>query len=318
VFTQGALTPLPSDAPVELAELVRFFRQPVRALLKARAGLSLFEADPAPPPQIPVDLDGLQRYEVGERLLLLHLQGQELETLQAAEWRRGTLPPRAFGSRVLEDVGAKVAEVVASAGPFLSAPATKVEVATELAGRPLVGTVAGVHGDDLVQVSYAKLSARHKLTAWIQLLALAVARPGRPWRAVTVTARGVSLLGPVEPEWAARWLASLVELQDVGLQEPLPFAARTSALYAQYRSTGQPLTPPQWKDVNQQWERDWDASYACFYDHDPARPALSRLDLLREEPHRPGEQLADLVEDSRFGTLARRVFEPLLWVENRS
>ena len=318
VYDRRPLAPLAGDTPVELAELVRFYRHPVRALLKTRAGMSLFEDDASPTPQIPVDLDGLQRWDIGERLLLLHLQGQELETLKAAEWRRGTLPPRAFGSRILEDVGAKVAEVAASAAPFLAAPATKVEVATELASRPLTGTVAGVHGDDLVQVSYANLSARHKLAAWIQLLALAAARPGRPWRAVNVTGRGVTALGPVEPAWAARWLAGLVELQDLGLREPLPFAARTSALYAQYRRTGQPLARPQWASLRHQWDRDCDPSYACFYGHDPDRPALTGFDVLLAEPHRPGEELADLVEETRFGTLARRVFDPLLWVEDRS
>jgi len=318
VFGRSPLSPVPQDGPVELGELVRFFRHPVRALLRARAGVSLYADDEALAPQIPVSLDGLEKWGIGERLLELHLQGQELDALRAAEWRRGALPPRAFGAQVLTEVTGKVAEVRDAAAPFLDEPATKVEIAATLNGRPLVGTVTGVHGDDVVHVSFSQLNARHRLTAWLQLLALSAGRPGRPWRAVVVARRGLSVLGPVEPAWATRALLDLVELQHLGLREPLPFAPRTSALYTQIRRTGQDLGRPQWSDVAKQWAQESDETYARFFGHDPERPALTGLDVLLAEPGRPAEALGDLVEPTRFGTLARRVFDPLLWVEGQS
>ena len=318
VFGRRPLTPAPEDEAVELAELLRFFRHPVRALLRARANVSLYAEDPPPAPQIPVSLDGLERWAVGERMLALHLQGQELDVLRAAEWRRGELPPRAFGAKVLDTVAQQVGEVREAAEPFLGQPAVKVEIAAQVGGRPLVGTVTGVHGDDVVQVSYSQLNAKHRLSAWLQLLALSAGRPGRPWRAVSVARRGLSVLGPVEPAWAARALLDLVALRQVGLREPLPFAPRTSARYTQIRRTGQELSRSQWADVAKEWTQECDESYAHFFGHDPEHPSLTGLDVLLAEPGRPQEALGALVEPTRFGTLARRVFDPLLWVEGQS
>lgn len=318
VFGRTTLAPLPGDGPVELAELVRFFRHPVRALLRTRAGVSFYADDESPDAQIPVDLDGLGRWEIGERLLQLHLQGAELGVLQAAEWRRGLLPPRAFGSRAMEQVSIQVAEVRDAAAPYRQQPATKVEVASRLGGRPLVGTVRGVHGDDVVAVSFSRLSARHRLVAWLELLALTVAHPDRPWRAVCVGRRGTTVIGPVEPAWAERALADLVEVQQLGLREPLPFAPKTSALYSQIRRTGQEPTKPQWSDISKEWAQECDDSYARFFGNDPQGRGRSGLELLLAEPARPGEELGALVEPTRFGTLARRVFDPLLYVEAQS
>ncbi|WP_375425274.1 exodeoxyribonuclease V subunit gamma [uncultured Friedmanniella sp.] len=318
VFGRTALAPLPGDGPVELAELIRFFRHPVRALLRSRAGVSFYADEDVAEPQIPVDLDGLGRWEIGERLLQLHLQGAELDVLQAAEWRRGLLPPRAFGSRVMEAVSQQVVEVRTAAAPFREQPAAKVEIAGRLSGRPLVGTVTGIHGDDVVAVSFSRLSARHRLVAWLELLALTVAHPGRPWRAVCVGRRGTAVLGPVEPAWAERALADLVALQQLGLREPLPFAPKTSARYSQVRRIGQELTKQHWSDLHKEWDQETDESYGRFFGTDPDGGGRSGLDLLLAEPSRPGEELGALVEPTRFGTLARRVFDPLLYIEAQS
>lgn len=317
VFDRRPLTPLPPGAPVELAELTRFYGHPLRALLRARAGISLYGADDRPDEQIPVELDGLQRWEIGSRLLELHLQGHELALLQAAEWRRGLLPPRVFGGQVIQQVSEQVSAVREAAAPFLGQPPRKVEVATHLGDRPLVGTLGHARGDDLVQVSYSALNARHRLQGWIELLAVTVARPDRPWRAVTVARRGLSVLGPVEPAWALRWLSSLVELYDAGLREPLPFAPKTSARYAQLRRNEAELAPPQWRDLHNEWRQECDDTYARFFDPAPQPGQAVELDALLAEPSRPGEELASFSEPTRFGTVARRVFHPLLWMADR-
>ncbi|GAA1851826.1 exodeoxyribonuclease V subunit gamma [Microlunatus capsulatus] len=311
VFARAPLPALPDEGPVELAELTRFFRHPLRGLLRARAAVSLYGEDEPPDPEIPADLDGLQRWVVGERMLGLHLQGVELDVLRAAEWRRGDLPPRAFGSRVLDDVTAQVAEVRAAAEPYLGEGPQRVELAGRLGDRLLVGTVTGVHGDDVVQVSYSRLSARHRLQAWVELLALTALRPGRPWRAVSVARRGRSVLGPLDPGWAARVLADLVELQRTGLAEPLPFAAKTSAEYALIRFADRPLAP-RMKLLRGVWRDEGDDLYARFFDPPPGGHGPTGLDALLAEPSRSTEERGSLAEPSRFGTLARRVFHPLI------
>ena len=55
--------------------------------------------------------------------------------------------------------------------------------------------------------------------------------------------------------------------------------------------------------------READRPFGLFY------PAADGLAALEAEPARPEEERGGTGEPSRFGTLARRVFQPLLSVE---
>src|SRR3712207_7907010 len=99
-----------------------FYRHPPRELLRRRAGVNLRDSDDSVESQLPIDLDGLRRWQIGDRLLQQHLQGVELSRLEAAEWRRGQLPPRSFGRQVLDRVSQQVATIGAAAEPFRVEP----------------------------------------------------------------------------------------------------------------------------------------------------------------------------------------------------
>jgi exodeoxyribonuclease V gamma subunit len=247
---------------------------------------------------------------VGDRMLRLHLQGNDLGRLRDAEWRRGAVPPRMLGARVLGQLMEEVEEVAGAAGEFVTEEPERHEVDVLLPGDVrLTGTVAQVRGDHLTRVGFSRLSAKHRLAAWLELLALTATDPGRPWRAAVVGARGRSLLGPVSAAWANQVLADLVVLRRTGLREPLPFAARTSAHYAALRHAGQPLAREQLRDLDKTWAMDRDPAYEQFFG---AKVPLSGL-MAAES--RPDEERGALGEPSRFGTLARRVFTPLLLCE---
>jgi exodeoxyribonuclease V gamma subunit len=98
-------------------------------------------------------------------------------------------------------------------------------------------------------------------------------------------------------------------LRRTGLREPLPFAARTSAHYAALRHAGQPLAREQLRDLDKTWAMDRDPAYEQFFG------ANVPLSGLMAAPSRPDEERGALGEPSRFGTLARRVFTPLLLCE---
>ena len=96
-----------SPAPlVELDDLVRFVERPVRAFLRQRLGISVGDYSDEIDDALPVELDGLELWGVGERLLERGSPGAELDAAVAAEIARGTLPPgRARPTRSL-DAGA--------------------------------------------------------------------------------------------------------------------------------------------------------------------------------------------------------------------
>jgi exodeoxyribonuclease V gamma subunit len=302
--------PLPDRADEELVslhDLIRFFSHPIRALMYDRAGLAIIRPDESPDEQIPVSLTGLDAWSIGDRLLRLRIAGHEPEALTAAEWRRGYLPPRGLGQRAIRQITDQVEQLVQTAQPFLTDQPAPYEVQAGVGVVRLTGTVSGVMGDSVVQVSYSKLAAKHRLQAWLRLLALTVTEPGRTWKAVTIGRLGCSQLGPVEATWATRVLADLIDLRRTGLREPIPFSPKTSAEYAALRYRDRP--PHLYRrQLERLWAEDLDEAYERFFG--------SSFDAILAQPSIFTEVRGGLAEPSRFGTLARRVFQPLLAVEN--
>ena len=224
VYPQDALPGSRSAGPVAIADLVRFFQHPVKALLRDRGGLPTWDDRDPITDELPITLDGLEGWGVGDRMVTQLLQGADPDRLAGAEWRRGTLPPRALGARALEAVQRQATEVAERARPWLVGEPDSRDVALEIGDRLLTGTIGPLHGQTLVSVSYSSLAAKHRLGAFIRLLALTAAHPGLEWQAVTIGRRGTSVLGPLDPGWAALVLDDQLDLYETGLREPLPFA----------------------------------------------------------------------------------------------
>ena len=302
-YADLVLDPLPTRRDVELGDLYRFFHHPVRALLRARAQL-FDEREERVDEQIPVELDGLQRWAVGDRMLAAHLAGAPLEVVEAAEWRRGEVPPRALGQRLVTKLSEDVASVAGSASSWLTTPAERVDLVVDLADVRVSGSVAGVRGDAAVRVLFSKPSTKHRLQAWVELLALTLARPDRAWRAVVVGRNGAFELGPVPVDYAQAVLADLVAVQGAGLAAVLPFAPETSWAYAVHRHRGSDWQ--QGFSMGDAWQKDRDALWERVLGPAPELEALMGLeaDAAGDRPV-PGESTA-------FGTFARRVYQPLL------
>jgi exodeoxyribonuclease V gamma subunit len=315
-FLPGPLPDPEETGDLELAELVAFLEHPARAFLRQRLGVSLRSDEEEIDDALSVELDPLQTWAVGDRLVQARLAGADAESCQQAEWRRGTLPPGALGWRVLQEVGTTVERLVAAGADRRRAPPRAVDVTVDLGGRRLVGTVGAVHGDTVVRVEYSKLAAKHRLRAWAQLLVLAAHDPRTRWTAVTIgrgKGSGVarSTLGPVPAGDARARLAELVDLRARGLCAPLPMGVTTSEVYATKRVGGMTETNAQAAAMN-----DWNGSFAGRADaaHAMVWGAGAPFAELLAQPC-PDEERWPVAESTRFGFLARRLWDPLLAVE---
>ena len=216
-----------------LQELRSFATAPVRSLLAQRLRVSDPWEDEIPGDVVTLELDGLGEWGVGTRALDALQRGRDIADIVAAERGRGTLPPDPLATRTLTKVGPKVVELHERAREWLQGPdgtlaSEAVEVDAALPdGRRVVGSVTGLRGRTLLRLQYSSLSPKHRLEAWIDLLALVATRPGSVDAAVVVgrgstSSSGLSRLRAPEPDEAARYLLELAQLRDLGLRTPPP------------------------------------------------------------------------------------------------
>jgi len=238
-FISGPLpAPLPDD--VVLAELVAFFRDPVKGFFRALDYTLPWEVDGVED-AMPVDINALEEWTVGDRMLHDMLHGMDPDQARQAEWRRGTLPPGNLGWRKANEICDQAALIADAARPYRSAEPGAVDVDIDLSGgRRLIGTVSPVYGNRLVSVTYSKLDGRHLLQPWIPLLALLAHAAGRDWSAISIgrprrgtTPRVEIMNRPAES--ALELLADLVAMYDEGRREPLPLPVKTSYAWADAR-----------------------------------------------------------------------------------
>ncbi|WP_341928362.1 exodeoxyribonuclease V subunit gamma, partial [Nocardioides psychrotolerans] len=231
--------PLP-ERPVEdvsLADLKAFFTHPVRAFLRQRLEVSVPLSPDELRDAIPVELDNLEAWQVGDHLLREVLAGQDPTAVMTAEQLRGTLPPGGLGSGALAKVVAESQKLFDRTADLRVGEARSVDVDVDLGGgRRLSGTVSGLYGAKLVSLGYSRLKPRQRLHSWIDLLALSAARPDSSWTAHAVGRERAgprrALAGPLDHR-AADHLRTLVELRDLGLRTPLPLPIQTAAAWAE-------------------------------------------------------------------------------------
>ena len=318
--------PLPAEpaALVELESLVRFAERPVRAFLRQRLGISVGEFDDEVADALPVELDGLELWGVGRRLLEGTLAGADLDACIAAEIARGTLPPGRLAKPVIDKIRPTVEEIAKQARAAIATGAEprSVDVKVALAGgRTLSGTVPGVRGDVLLAVTYSRVNARHRLAAWVRLLALTAAHPERSFEAVTVgRARSgahedarvtIARIPDLAADAAHARLATLVDLYDRGMREPLPLACLTSAAYAEAAAAGENATAA----ARRAWESRWNYPREdAELEHQLVLGGVRTFDELVAQAPRADEAGDgwDAGETTRFGRLARRLWDGLL------
>jgi exodeoxyribonuclease V gamma subunit len=311
-FFTGPL-PGPAQDDVALADLVAFFRDPIKGFFRALDYALPWEVDEVKD-EMPVEIDNLEQWASGDRMLRDMLRGMDPGRATEAEWRRGTLPPGQLGWRKAKEIRAQAAALAAEALRLRGGASDAYDVDVPLDDRRrLTGTVSPVFGTRTVSVTYSRLGGKRLLESWIPLLALKAAIPRRDWTALCI-GRGKKagqierrLLGPAPDSREA--LRDLVRLYDAGRREPLPLPLRTSYAWADARNSDRDPV----KVAGFRW-----ASQNNF-DGENAEPAhervwgtRARLDVLLGAPH-PGEETPG--EGTRLGALAARLWLPLLQAE---
>jgi exodeoxyribonuclease V gamma subunit len=324
--------PLPARRSkiVELDDLVRFVSHPARAFLRQRLGVSVGDFSDELSDDLPVELDALEQWAVGQRLLEALLAGTPIADAVEVEVARGTLPPGRLALPVLDRVR-PVAEQIAAEVHALCGDgfeAASADVNLDLGdGRRLSGTVAGVGGDLVRTVAYSRVRPNARLAAWVRLLALTASDPQRPFEALTIgrarpgapdhAAVTIARIARLDPATAREQLATIVDLHERGMREALPIATLSSAAYA--RAAGGRKDPVE--VARKQWESGFRfEGEDAQPEHELIHGGVLAFDELLAQPPRDDESGEgwDERETTRFGRCARRLWEGLLAHEQLS
>ena len=332
-FLAAPLPPAGEDV-IALEDLISFVVTPARAFLLARLGVRLSEPRDEIDDALPVELDALEEWGVGQRLLDALLAGEATTEAYRAEIARGLLPPGQLAlplvQRQLTTANAIATVARAEAGSVAPAPLPVYVPLPD--GRLLSGGIAAVRGAVLLGPTFSRLQAKQRLTAWVRLLAQTATDPEPPFTAITVgRGRGeqirVARIPPLAEDPAGRARAAageltrLVDLYDRGMCEPLPLPCRTACAWAEAARLGD--DPAQ--QAADEWRSSWlkDGSRWLKEDADPEEQLIyggRTFDELLAETPAPGESGPgwEETETTRLGRLARRLWDPLLDREQAS
>ncbi len=323
-FLQMPLEPL-DNSIVDLSELEYFLRFPVRSFLRRRLGVSLSTGRDEVVDSLPVELDGLERWGLGERMLVSVMAGGDVDACLAAERARGMLPPGSLSDPMIESVLSDLVGLVGASSDDRPPTSTAVNV-TLPGGTTLVGTVPRIRGNVIHRVTFSRMSAGLRIVAWLHLLALSAAMPEREFEAVTF-ARGrggpegssvsiariasVSGDGGARSDVARRQLDTIVDLYFRSMCEPPPLYCKTSAAWAEAVSRNRAPKPAA--------SGEWTSKYGLPREDQQDEHVLvlggvvSFDELLQLEPHadESGDDW-DHQETSRLGRWACRLWAGLL------
>ena len=301
-FFAGTLAPKVDEGVIELADLVAAVEHPTRAFLRQRLGLSLRTDDDRPADALDLSLDGLGKWQVGDRILAALLEGRDADAVCAAERARGALPPGALGERVLADTRTKADRIAEAARAIATGPSGSLEVDVALPdGRHVVGTVADVFpGGTIRPATFSSMSAKLRLRLWVHHLAASATPPGRALTSIQVARWGAKFrqfgLPPIDADVAVAHLADLATLRDEVLCAPLPLYCATSFAWVTAQRAGD-------EDPVAAAAKEWTSDFRW------TREDRDAEHLLVHDGQRP---LDDVLADPAFEALARRLWTPLL------
>lgn len=234
-FASPLSAPAAEWREVTVEQLVEFFRNPCRYLLKRRLGIALGRAEEELQDDEPFLPDWPGRTALAARLLGPLLAGAEPEAVRRLALAGHELPSGSLGRQQLErelESLARFSQALRSRTAAPCLPPHQVRLPMDIDGEAwqLVGSFADQRPDALVRWRYDALRAGDVLAAWIPHLTLcAVPSPGVQPRTLWLSLDAPLCLGL--PEQPAALLQDLMSLYRRGLCEPLEFFPKSAWAY---------------------------------------------------------------------------------------
>ncbi|MDX2171436.1 MAG: exodeoxyribonuclease V subunit gamma [Deltaproteobacteria bacterium] len=235
-FVVGGLA-APPASDVDLDELVRCLTHPARWFLQRRLNLYLDDREGLLDDGEPGELDNLENWVVGDRLLGHAREHGDVAAGLPLLRGEGLLPLGAPGAHLV----ASIEPVVRALAADVAEPCTTVTVDLAIDGWRLIGALSDVAQRGLLAAQFSRIGGHHELVAWIRHLALSAVRPGVEsllvGRGKKNAAGRVTFRAVADPRVV---LAELLRLYQSAHERPLRLFKKASRAYADERLGAKP------------------------------------------------------------------------------
>lgn len=267
---------------ISLDNLLSFYDNPARYLLRTRVGIRLDDLPPPLEDREPFGLEPLDAYLIRREMLDQLLAGRATDQLFDLTRAKGILPPARQGELLFRGLESEVVEFAAGVCSLTAdRPALDpLELELEIAGFRVSGRLSGIWPEHLVRSRCAKRSGRDQMRLWIEHLLLNELQcAGYPRVSVLATTDGILRLRPANE--SSLYLRLLLETYWLGLRKPLKFFPRSSLAFAKKGDLGSARTS--W--CGDRFPEGADPYYQlCFGDTDPLDEEFVRLSQALIEP----------------------------------
>ena len=230
--------PEPALRTVTLEDLVRFFRNPARWLLRERLGIRPEADEEALDTREPFVLDGLASHSLLQQMLELHRDGRPMAEIAAVARAGGALPHGQVGECVFAGARERVTRFAGRLGRVLPHRDTEpLELDLALGEFRLIGRVTGLTATGWVGYRLATMKAGDYLNLWLHHLAINASAPTDvAWSSHWVAEDQDVLLEPVAD--SAAHLAALLDLYWQGTRRVLHFFPKSALAYVEKLRAG--------------------------------------------------------------------------------
>lgn len=225
------MQPLPPLAVEELnlEQLVRFWRHPVRAFFSQRLGVSFVLEETSLPDAEPFLMDNLSRYQVNKQLLNTLIDEQPTGPLYDLQRAAGLLPYGAWGELFWQSQLEEMAELACWVREQRT-ESVSWEIALQVGGIQLHGWLPQVQDDGLLRWRPGHLNFTDGLTLWLEHLVYCM-----------LGGQGTSrMFGKKESQWhfpqlsveqATAWLERYIDGYRQGMCSPLLLLPRSGGAW---------------------------------------------------------------------------------------
>ena len=224
-FTADGSPSVDADTAPTLDDIEAFLTNPARFLLRRACNLTLPEFAQAGDDSLPIELDSLTDWSLGQTLLDDLTAGQPMAWARARALARRECPPGRLGAGAVDQIIRKIGHLPKEVAA-LGSPATLAVVPDERCGG-LTGAVT-VRGSTVIVTRYGRVKAAQVLVCWVRLLALTAqgvdGLVGQVWGTQARLA-----LSPPGPTTARRLLEELSKLTVTAAHQLVPLPADTGA-----------------------------------------------------------------------------------------